>query len=389
MRPVYSILIIIFCGVVFGEQILSSNSNDTPSFTRQTYPKVDGSTVTIPLSVAVAARLTGLPKDTVSRFVIHNKTHQAYLNLVNRRTDLIFVTSPSAEELDSARAKGITLEVVPIVSEGFVFLTGRDNTVDNLTLQQIVDIYSGKITNWSQVGGYDTIIRAYQRPVNSGSQTGFLDLVMKDVTPVTPPPSLVVAQMDELIDMVSLYTTVPNAIGYTYYYFIKSMYVNPRTKLLKINGVLPDTSTIRNISYPITTAYYAVYRNDEPETSNVRKVVKWILAEQGQNLCDSLGYVKVGKSNKAESSYKLKQTALTCKISPNPVSGLVNISWPKNSENGILTISRLDGKVIFTKNIAENLTTASWNSAGYPHGLYLVNIKFSRTAYSVRILLVR
>jgi len=68
--------------------------------------------------------------------------------------------------------------VVPIVSEGFVFLTNRDNPVKDLSLRQIKDIYSGKVTNWKDVGGTDKKIVAYQRQPNSGSQTGMLDLVI-------------------------------------------------------------------------------------------------------------------------------------------------------------------------------------------------------------------
>jgi phosphate transport system substrate-binding protein len=67
-------------------------------------------------------------------------------------------------------------------------------------LKEIRSIYAGRITNWSEVGGFDTPIVAYQRPVNSGSQTGFLDLVMKDLKPVYPPTEKVLAGMGELID---------------------------------------------------------------------------------------------------------------------------------------------------------------------------------------------
>ncbi|WP_269689150.1 PstS family phosphate ABC transporter substrate-binding protein, partial [Klebsiella pneumoniae] len=77
--------------------------------------------------------------------------------------------------------------VVPVVAEAFVFLTHASNPVDNLTMKQIQDIYTGKITNWNQVGGEDLEIIAYQRPVNSGSQTGFLELVMKGLTPMVAP----------------------------------------------------------------------------------------------------------------------------------------------------------------------------------------------------------
>ena len=72
------------------------------------------------------------------------------------------------------------MEVTPVVNEGFVFFTNVNNLVNGLSLKEIQDIYTDKITNWNQVGGDNAKIIAYQRPENSGSQTGMLSLVMKD-----------------------------------------------------------------------------------------------------------------------------------------------------------------------------------------------------------------
>lgn len=72
------------------------------------------------------------------------------------------------------------MEVTPVINEGFVFFTNVNNLVNGLSLKEIQDIYTDKITNWNQVGGDNVKIIAYQRPENSGSQTGMLSLVMKD-----------------------------------------------------------------------------------------------------------------------------------------------------------------------------------------------------------------
>lgn len=282
-----AILIIIVFILLIGWQ------NRELKFTIEDYPKVDGSTVTIPLSEAIASELTGLSIEQVRPYILHNKTHEAYVNLINKKADIIFVTSPSEEELALAEEKGVVLEVVPIVSEAFVFLTHTDNPINGLKLEEIRRIYTGEITNWSEVGGTDTPIVAYQRPVNSGSQTGFLDLVMKDLTPMTPPTEIVVADMGGLIDAVATYDNLPDALGYSYYYFVVDMWGNENVKLLEVDGVYPNKDTIRTREYPVTTAYYAVIRSDEPEDSEVRKMIDWILSEEGQNLAEEAGYVKV------------------------------------------------------------------------------------------------
>jgi phosphate transport system substrate-binding protein len=259
----------------------------------ETYPRIDGSTVTIPLSEAICAKLTGQTVEQVRPYILHTKTHSAYINLIEKKTDLIFVTYPSADELKYAQDSGVELEIVPIVSEAFVFLTHKNNPVESLTLKQIQDIYAGTINNWKDVGGPDLPIVAFQRPVNSGSQTGFLDLVMKGITPMTPPTEWVVAEMGMLIEAVATYENQPDALGYSYYYFVVDMWGNENVRLMKVDNVYPDNSTIASKQYPIVTSYYAVFRKSEVSGSPVRKVVDWILSDAGQQLAEDSGYVKV------------------------------------------------------------------------------------------------
>lgn len=263
--------------------------------TMDEYPVIDGSTVTIPLSEAVAATVTEQTLEEVRPFILHNKTHQAYLNLIDKKVELIFVTGPSAEELALAKEAGVEFEIVPIVSEGFVFLTHADNPVDNLTSQNLKDIYSGKITSWSELGGDDVAIIPYQRPVNSGSQTGFLEMVMQGETPMAAPEEQVIAEMGMLIDAVASYKNTSSALGYSYYYFVTDMWGNDKVKLLKVDGIYPDDQTIQSGEYPFTTAYYAVMRKDTPSDSNARKVVAFILSEEGQALMEENGYVKISE----------------------------------------------------------------------------------------------
>jgi phosphate transport system substrate-binding protein len=262
-----------------------------PSFNLDTYPRVDGSTVTIPLSEALAARLMDMTLDEVRPYILHNKTHQAYVNLIDKNTDLIFVTSPSKEELELAESMDVTLEVIPIVSEAFVFLAHVDNPIDSLTFEEIRSIYAGEITNWSELGGPDLPIIAYQRPLNSGSQTGFLELVMKDKIPMEPPTEHIIAGMSGLIDAVAAYESAPDALGYSYYYFVVDMWGNDQVRLLKVDDVYPSPETIASGEYPVGTAYYAVIRSDEAEDSPARQVINWLLSDEGQILAKETGYV--------------------------------------------------------------------------------------------------
>ena len=143
-----------------------------------TFPKIDASLATQPLTNAIVKDFTG-GEDFDTSILNYSNTHPGYVKLINDEVDLIVVTEPSEEELELAKQKGVELEVIPVVKEGFVFYVNSQNPVDSLTTEQIQKIYTGEITNWKEVGGQDEEIKAFQRPVNSGSQTGMLSLVMK------------------------------------------------------------------------------------------------------------------------------------------------------------------------------------------------------------------
>ena len=264
-------------------------------FTEETYPRIDGSTATIPLSEAFKAEFLGIPLEEAS--VVHNTTHHAYENLISGDADLILVTYPSDEELQLAKAAGIELEVIPIVNEAFVFYTNIRNPIKSLTLEQIQKIYTGEITNWKEVGGKDASIKAFQREPNSGSQTGMLKLVMKGLKLMEPPKEDIIESMLTIIGLVSNYDNGENSIGYSYYYYATTMYdtidkeVADRIHLLGVDGVEPNNETIKNGTYPIRTNYYIVIDKSEPEDGDVRKLVNAMLGEYGQKAAEKVGYV--------------------------------------------------------------------------------------------------
>jgi phosphate transport system substrate-binding protein len=262
-------------------------------FTKSDFPRIDGSTATYPLSMELGKELLGLDETGVKGFITHNTTHNAYVNLIDKKADIVFVTQPSTEELKLAKKKKLDLEVVPICREGFVFLVNSENSITGLTSAQIQDIYQGKIKNWVDVGGEDMDIIPYQRPQNSGSQTVMEAEVMKGKTMLPPPQELIIAEMGQLIDKVADFSNAKNALGFSFYYYATNMYQNRNIKLLKIDGVMPDKSTIKSGKYPFKVAYYAVLRKSEPQNSNARKLLNWLLGSEGQKVVEKAGFVSV------------------------------------------------------------------------------------------------
>lgn len=280
------------------ERDLSSHSVSTnPIFSLEDYPKVDASLATQPLTDAFIENFTGtLPSEEE---LDYTNTHPGYVRLINDEVDLIVVTEPSEEELKLAEEAGVELEVIPVVKEGFVFYVNEKNPVKSLSLEQIQKIYTGEIKNWKEVGGNDSAIRAFQRPENSGSQTGMYSLVMKDKKIMQPPKEDLVETMFEIINLVSSYDNGENSIGYSYYYYATTMYddmdkeVADRIRLLEIDGVAPNYETIKNNTYPLETAYYIVINKNEPKDSNTRKLVDAMLSTRGQAVAKETGYVPV------------------------------------------------------------------------------------------------
>jgi phosphate transport system substrate-binding protein len=267
------------------------DSNINLTLTKETYPKVDGSTATIPLSVSYAAKLTGMTQDDANKFIKHNTTHNAYVNLIEKKADIIFVTEPSKDELEYAKSKNIELSVIPVVKDAFVFLVNSKNKINSLTADQIKGIYSGKIKNYKEVGGGDQEILAYQRVQNSGSQTAMENLVMKGLKMADAPKELIPAEMDELIEKISSFDNSDRAIGYSFYYYAKKMYAKDNVKILAVNNIKPDNASVQKGEYPFSTNYFAVTRIGEKEDSSCKKLLNWTLSQQGQSIAAEAGYI--------------------------------------------------------------------------------------------------
>ena len=288
--PILVIIACVMAYLYFTKMKVEETTSNEPIFTLQNYPRIDGSTATLPLAQAFKAGFTG--KNIEETEVTHSKTHNAYVNLINGDTDLILVTYPSEDEQKLAQEKNVELEIVPIVKEAFVFFVNKENQIDNLSLEQIKQIYSGKITNWKEVGGPDAKITAYQRPANSGSQSGMLELVMKNTKIMEAPKENIASGMADIIDVISDYNNKDTAIGYSYYYYATKMYTSDTIKLLSIDGVKPTYDNIKEGLYNIQTAYYAVIRKSETEDSPARKLLNAMKSSNGQNIAKEAGYVQ-------------------------------------------------------------------------------------------------
>jgi phosphate transport system substrate-binding protein len=181
----------------------------------------------------------------------------------------------------------------PIGSDGLVFIVNAANPVNNLTVEQVRDIYSGVVTNWNQVGGPNEPIAAFQRNVTAGSHALLMSLLMKDTELMVPPQNFIYAGMGGMVGAVAQFDGGQFAIGYNVFYYVTEMVKDPNVKVLSINGVAPTQETIGNGEYPLTNNFYAVIRPDEPQNSPAYKIFDWLQSPEGQALIHLEGYAAI------------------------------------------------------------------------------------------------
>jgi phosphate transport system substrate-binding protein len=188
----------------------------------------------------------------------------------------------SREIKDSELTESPNLKVIVIARDGIAIVTHPDTPVSDLTIEQVRDIFSGKITNWKDVGGEDQSIILVSREEGSGTRAAFEEMVMgEDV--------LIAASSILQPSNGSIRTTVattPNSIGY-----LSFGYLDNTVKSISINGVAPTEPNAVNGTYPIVRPLNML-TNGEP-TGTVKAFLDFILSEAGQKIVVDDGYISV------------------------------------------------------------------------------------------------
>ena len=264
-----------------------------PNFTRDDLPRLDGSTFTVPLALAVCAEVLGESREEVQDLVRFNKTTTAYFNLLEGNADLLIVGEANDEVMARKKELNFEWEKQPFATDAFVFVVNEDNPVDSITVEQARDIYSGKITNWKELGGEDRAITALQRNEGAGSQTLMEKLIMQGTPMMEAPTEYIVTTMGQLMEAVKSFDGSPGTIGYSVYYYAEEMKMAQGLKLLKLEGVEPNPDTIRSETYPLVNPKYVVIPAGEPKSAPNKVLFDWLLSEEGQTLIAKEGYVSI------------------------------------------------------------------------------------------------
>ena len=287
-------LIAIFA-MVFMSSCGPASSAETASDSQASYIENKGSDTIVNLALAWAEKYQGDHPD-VRISVTGGGSGTGIASLINGTVDIANASRQiKSEEIDQAKSNGIEPLEHIIARDAIAVIVNPENPVSQLTLKQISDIYSGKISNWKEVGGDDRPIVRLSRETNSGTHVYFLETVLR----LSSKEDKTLFSMDTLLlpsseGIIAEVRQNPNAIGYD-----GLGYVPHDLKMIAIAEeaggayVLPSIPTVNDKTYPIARDLY-MYTNGQPE-GLLKEYLDWIMSAEAQQIVAELGFVPVNQ----------------------------------------------------------------------------------------------
>jgi len=250
---------------------------------KQTKIIIDGSTTVGPIAKAFAEYYMSMHTD-VNVTISESGSGNGAKSLINGVCDIADMSRfMKLNEYKAAIEKGVTPVAHVVAMDGIAIIVHPSNPVGKLTVEQVRDIYMGKITSWKQIGGSDVAIVMISRDTNSGTYESFEKLVMKKEK---------IAENAEYVGsngaIRQRVQSTKAAIGY-----VGLGFVDRTVKALEINGVYPDPSTVASGVYPVARPLF-MFTNGYPKLgSHLFSFVTLYLTPKGQEIVEEIGFVPI------------------------------------------------------------------------------------------------
>ena len=179
---------------------------------------------------------------------------------------------------DAEKESGLTETV--LAYDGIAIIVHPDNPVTSLTVEQIADIYTGKITDWKDVGGAEGAIVLIGREAGSGTRDGF------ETITGTKDACLYRQELTATGDVIATVSQNPNAIGYASLASVKKT-----VKALDVDGVTPSEETVKDGSYKIQRPFVLVTRTDKTLSEAAQKFFDYVLSAEAAEIIAMAGAV--------------------------------------------------------------------------------------------------
>ena len=176
--------------------------------------------------------------------------------------------------------KGQGLEETVLAIDGIAVIVNKGNAISDLTLEQISDIYTGKITNWSEVGGADGEIVVIGREAGSGTRDGFESITK------TEDACVLRQELTSTGDVIATVKSNENAIGYA-----SLASVDDAVTLVSVGGVTPTKETILDGSYAIQRPFVLVTKKDKKLSDAAKAFYDYALSDEANSIIEGAGVV--------------------------------------------------------------------------------------------------
>ncbi len=245
--------------------------------------RIKGSDTVLPISQKEAeVFMQKYPKETV--IVTGGGSGVGISSLLEGTTD-IAQSSRKIKFDEKAKLKnnGKDVEELIVAYDALAVIIHPDNPIDQLTREQLDSIFTGKITNWKELGGPNLKIIPYARETSSGTYEFFKESVLKNKNYKSG-----IMSMPATGSVIQSISQTKGAIGY-----VGLAYLNPRVKALKVSynkGLsysTPQLST--NSDYPIIRPLYFYYIKKEMQ--HIEKLLNFIMSTEGQNIILNIGFI--------------------------------------------------------------------------------------------------
>ena len=263
--------------VVVGGMVLSTHAADTKL-------TLDGSTTVGPIAKAFAEYLMR-QDNTANITVSESGSGNGAKALLNGTCDIATLSRAlKSSEKEAMTVKGVKPVAHVVAYDALPVIVHPSNKVGALTIEQLKDIYTGKLTNWKEVGGFDKNIVVISRDTNSGTYESFAELVVGKESKVVQSAEYTgsngaVRQRVQKTE---------GAIGY-----IGLGFIDDTVKVLAINTVTPSVETVLDKTYPICRELF-MFTNGEPAAGSLAaRFLSLASAKEGAEMVEEIGFVPV------------------------------------------------------------------------------------------------
>jgi phosphate transport system substrate-binding protein len=246
---------------------------------------IDGSTTVGPIAKAFAEYYMANHPD-VNITVSESGSGNGAKSLINGTCDIADMSRFMKDSEFKAAVDMGRMPVAHVIAiDGIAVIVHPSNPVSNLTVEQVRDIYTGKITNWKDLGGPNVPIVVISRDTNSGTYETFETMVLNKAK---------IAEKAEYLGsngaVRQRVQSTSAAVGY-----VGLGFVDPSVKALKVNGILPDMNTVSSGVYPIARPLF-MFTNGYPKLGgNIHAFVTLYLTPKGQEIIEEIGFIPVTK----------------------------------------------------------------------------------------------